>query len=378
MTWKLVATCPEETKTILAQEGESLGATVDKLGFRAVYFEVPDLESFYKFHLQITTASHLFWIIKSFAAKDDRMLFSQVQRIKWRELFDPTKTFRIDAYVSNHPEWTPPELSKRTRQAMQEHFQHHGLPIPHADVEDPDVLICIWLENGRATVSIRTSGDTLHKRGYRLPGHMAPLKETVAATVLRAVGYDGSTPLYDPMCGSGTIVIEAAMMALGKACLIHRKKDGFAFERLKNFDRALWQQVQHDLREGKKSELTCPIYASDISSDSVTLTRETALRARVERYLTCSVDNFFDTVAPCPEGLMISNLPYGDRMQAADGLDAFYEKIGDHLKKAYKGWTVALLVSAESPWKSIGLKPKRKVPLVNGSIPVLLLIYEIY
>ena len=378
MTWKMVATCPEESKLILAQEGELLGAKVEKLGFRAVYFEVSDLEAFYKFHLQLTTASHLFWIIKEFAAKDDRMLFSQVQRIKWRELFDPAKTFRIDAYISNHPEWTPPELSKRTRQAMQEHFQHHGLPIPHADVEDPDVLICIWLEKGRATVSIRTSGDTLHKRGYRLPGHMAPLKETVAATLLRVLEYDGSRPLYDPMCGSGTIVIEAAMMALGKACLIHRKKNGFGFERLKNFDRTLWQRVQTELREGKKTELLHPIYASDVSEDSVTLTRETALRARVERYLTCSAENFFDTKAPCESGLLVSNLPYGDRLQAAEEMPVFYEKIGDHLKKAYKGWTAALLVSAESPWKSIGLKPTRKIPLVNGSIPVLLLVYEIY
>jgi len=280
--------------------------------------------------------------------------------------------------VSDSTEWTPVSLSTRTRQAIQEHFTFHQLPVPPTDVEEPDVIISVWMQKGRATISLRTSGETLHKRGYRLPGHTAPLKETVAATLLHVLQFDGSTPLYDPMCGSGTIVIEAAMMALGKACLIHRKKDGFAFEKLLNFDRHLWRQVQEDLREGKKQELPYPIYASDKEEDFVELAKKTALRARVERYLTCFPADFFSTTAPCESGLMVSNLPYGDRLQAEGGLESFYEKIGDHLKKAYKGWKVAFLVGADSPWKSIGLKPQKKVPLVNGSIPVLLLIYDIF
>jgi putative N6-adenine-specific DNA methylase len=220
----------------------------------------------------------------------------------------------------------------------------------------------------------------MHKRGYRSDKHPAPIKETLAASMLKLLNYDGSKPLYDPMCGSGTIVIEGVSMAMNKAALIHRKKGDFGFERLPFFNKNLWRDVQEDARQEKAEAPPAAFFASDISPKFIEAARENALRARVERYIEFNTGDFFELPAPAKEGLLICNLPYGERIKGVGSEDPieFFKAIGDKLKKDYTGWQAALLVAEESPWKFIGLKPSRRIPLSNGSIPVKLVVFNMY
>jgi len=235
------------------------------------------------------------------------------------------------------------------------------------------------LRHGRCTLSFDTSGKSLHKRGYREQGHPAPLKETLAAAILIMAGYDGSQAFMDPMCGSGTIAIEAAMIAVRKAPQIHRKKGQFHFEWLKDFDRNLWRVTQDHVRAEKLEGPTAPVVASDINAAYVAMAKKSALDARVEKYMTFNTGRFQDAEPPATTGILVTNLPYGERIGSSEGdIVQLYEEVGDTLKQKFSGWQAAILAAAASPYKAIGLKPKRTISLMNGSIPCKLLFFELY
>jgi len=378
---QMIAICPDEIKDVLAQELADLGAKNIEQKFKAVHFDC-DEKSFYLAHLKLRTASRLLRVIKDFAAKDERMLFDQARRINWAGVFEVDKTFVIEGVPGERGPgvMTSNTISKRVREALQSWFVDKKAAKPKVDLEEPDVELVAFVRAGRCILSVDTSGKSMHKRGYRSDRHPAPIKETMAAALLMKVGYDGSTPLYDPMCGSGTIAIEAASMALGKAALIHRKKGEFGFERLVFFNPKVWRTVQDECREEKREKLPAPIFASDISANYLEAARENALRARVEKYMEFSKADFFDAKPPLKSGLLITNLPYGERIKGEFSGDdeSFFKAIGDKLKRDYAGWRAAILAAEESPWKFIGLKPSRKIKLLNGSIPVRLLVFDLY
>jgi len=232
-TIKMIAISPEETKDVLAEELKGLGATAIDPQYKAVYFEC-DEKVFYEAHLRLRTASRLLRVIKDFAAKDERMLFDQARRINWASVFDVSKTFAIEGVPGERGEgvMTANTISKRIREALQAWFTEKTGERAIVELQDPDASLVAFVRGGRCTLSVDTSGKSMHKRGYRSDRHPAPIKETMAAAMLLKLGYEGDVPLYDPMCGSGTIAIEAASMALGKAALIHRKKGEFGFENL--------------------------------------------------------------------------------------------------------------------------------------------------
>ena len=239
---RLIATCPEETKPALMHELEALGAHDLGPGFRAVSFEATD-ELFYELHLKLRTASRILRVIKEVPAKSPAMLYSQARRIHWCDLFDAQHGFLVeslgaDAEGGGMP---PRQVITQVRESIRDVFNREQGRAPPVDLEEPRVVVVAHLANGRCMLSLDTSGKSLHKRGYRESGHPAPLKETLAAAILILAGYDGSQAFLDPMCGSGTLAIEAAMMAVRKAPRIHRKKGEFYFEWLKGFDRPLWR-----------------------------------------------------------------------------------------------------------------------------------------
>lgn len=378
---QMIAICPDEIKDVLAQELIELGAQKVDQKFKAVHFEC-DEKSFYLIHLKLRTASRLLRVIKEFAAKDERMLFDQARRINWGSIFDSSKTFVIEGVPGERGPgvMTSNTISKRVREALQGWFLEKKGEKPKVNLEEPDVELVAFVRAGRCVLSVDTSGKSMHKRGYRSDRHPAPIKETMAAAILMKVGYDGATPLYDPMCGSGTIAIEAASMALDKAALIHRKKGEFGFERLVFFNPKLWRSIQDQCREQKLGQLPAPIFASDISANYLEAAKENALRARVEKYMEFSKVDFFDAKPPTGSGLLITNLPYGERIKGEFSGDeeSFFKAIGDKLKKDFSGWRAAILAAEESPWKFIGLKPAKKIKLLNGSIPVRLLVFDLY
>ena len=378
----MIATCPDETKELLASELAAIGATDIQVLYRAVRFTC-DERLYYEAHLRLRTASRLLRVIKDFAAKTPEMLFSQARRIKWHELFDVNHGFTIEGVPADRgPEFMRAnDISKRVREALQDCFMKNVGKMPKVDLEEPKVAIVAFIHKGHCVLSFDTAGKALHKRGYRGPGHPAPLKETLAASILMLAGYDGSQALLDPMCGSGTIAIEAAMLALGKPPQMHRKKGQFLFEWLKDFDNRMWRTVQEEARAERRVEPPAPIYASDMSKAYVDMAQRNALKARVEKHITFDTKKFQDWEKPAETGVIVANLPYGERLSKDDGeakTIELYKEIGDTLKRNFSGWRAVLLVAEASPYKFIGLKPKRKIPILNGSIQCKVLIFEMW
>jgi putative N6-adenine-specific DNA methylase len=257
--------------------------------------------------------------------------------------------------------------------AVARSFAEASEPAPRFDPEaDDPVRLMAHLRGGVCTLGLDTAGRALHKRGWRLAGHPAVLKETLAATILLLAGYDGSEQLLDPMCGSGTLAIEGAYIALGKAPLIHRAKDDFGFERQAGFDRTLWRHVSDQARASKLPAPRAPIYASDVREAYVELARKTALRARVEKHIHFSTSSFYELEPPEPGGLLVANLPYGERIGKLS-----LQEVGRTLRGKLAAWRAALLLPAAAPTKELGLAPEREFALKNGALEVRLLLFGV-
>jgi putative N6-adenine-specific DNA methylase len=376
---RLVATCPEETKPALAAELQAFGAADLRLRYRAIEFDATPAQ-FYELHLGSRTASRLLRVIREVPAHTPQMLHSQVRRLRWPEWFDRRHGFMVETVgIDAAAAMTPRQVVTQVREGVREAFAASGLAPPPVDTEEPKVVIVAHLARGRCTLCFDTSGKALHKRGYREPGHPAPLKETLAAAILQFAGYDGTQPFLDPMCGSGTLAIEAAMIAVRKAPQVHRRKGEFHFEWLADFDRALWRETQDRVRAGKLEQPPTPLVASDIEPRFVEMARRSALKARVERYLRFETARVQDVVPPAEHGVLVTNLPYGDRIGGGrEETSRLYGEVGDVLKQRFAGWTAAILAADASPYKAIGLKPRRTIELRNGSIPCRLLLFELY
>jgi putative N6-adenine-specific DNA methylase len=376
---RLIATCPEETKPALVAELDALGAVDLRSGFRAVSFEASE-ELFYELHLKLRTASRILRVVKDVPARTPQMLYSQARRIRWCELFEARHGFMVESLGEDAGGgMAAKQVITQVRESIRDVFAREQGRAPPIDVVEPKVVVVAHLAKGRCMLSLDTSGKSLHKRGYREPGHPAPLKETLAAAILMLAGYDGSQAFLDPMCGSGTLAIEAAMIAVRKAPRIHRRKGEFHFEWLKDFDRPRWRAVQDRVRAEKLETPPAPIVASDIEARYVEMARKSALKARVERYVTFAAQRFQDAEPPAECGILVTNLPYGDRIGSTDGdVRQLYEEVGDTLKRKFSGWHAAILAAEASPYKAIGLRPTRSIRLMNGSIPCRLLLFELY
>jgi putative N6-adenine-specific DNA methylase len=376
-----IAICAQDLVDIVAQELEGYGAVNIDKAYAAVRFEA-ELATAYRLHLRLQTPSRLLQMLRQGSGSSLAVVTNQARKVKWEEYFRPDSTYLIEGVVGDRgPEFPSATLlSKAVRLGLEDHFRKLERPLPKVDLKHPKIRVVAHLAGGELTLSLDTSGKSLHKRGYRGDNHPAPIKENLAAALLRLIGYDGSQTFYDPMCGSGTIAIEAAFLSLNKAPLIHRRKGDFGFEHLATFDSRLWRDVQESCRQDREEVPRAAIFASDIDGRFVTAARENALRARVERHIQFKQGSFFDLPAPASQGLLLSNFPYGERIgkRSENDMVEFYQKVGDTLKQKYAGWTAALLVAEESPYKFIGLRPKRRIPVDNGGIPCRLLIFELY
>jgi putative N6-adenine-specific DNA methylase len=375
-----VATCPEETKPALMAELEQFGVAHLSPAFRAVAFEA-DPALFYELHLRLRTASRVLRVVKTVPARTAAMLQSQVRRLHWASWFDARHAFKVeytgeDATAAGLPS---KQVVTQVREGIRAAFQAAGDRVPRIDTEEPKVVVVAHLERGRCTLAFDTSGKALHKRGYRETGHPAPLKETLAAAILQLAGYDGTQVFLDPMCGSGTLAIEAAMLAVRKPPHMHRRKGEFHLEWLADFDRALWRATQDRLRAEKLEVPLAALHASDIDAGFVELARRSALGARVERYIQFAATPMQQVEPPAEQGIIVTNLPYGGRMGGDEETTrTLYAQVGDTLKQRFAGWRAAILAAEASPWRAIGLKPASSMSLMNGNIPCRLLLFELY
>ncbi|MBM4391330.1 MAG: hypothetical protein FJ090_09420 [Deltaproteobacteria bacterium] len=364
-----LATCPEDTKLVLVDELRALGVEPSARVFRGVRFEA-DLATAYRLHLSLRTASRIQRVVTEGQAAAIEAMSELAMAVDWTQWLRANRPYRVQPVV---PEGRDGEaLARVVAEAVSARFAGRAAPRYDAEHDYPVTVVAHWRE-GKLTLGLDTAGRALHKRGWRINGHPAVLKETLAAAILLLAGYDGTEPLLDPMCGSGTIAIEAAYIALGKAPLIHRGKDDFGLEHHQGFDRALWRQVSDAVRAGKRDTLPAPIFARDLRPDFVDLARKGALRARVEKFITWAPGAIEALDPPAAGGLLVANLPYGERIGQGE-VERLYAGVGHALRQRYAGWRAALLVPADAPVHLLDLDRPGGYRLKNGSLDVRLLV----
>ena len=362
-------------------ELRQIGATDIVADFRSVYFSA-DLKVYYEAHLRLRTASSLFRVIKTVRAPTEETLINQSARIAWPQLFAHERSFRVDGIDADRSGegMNGTVISKKIREGIMHSFRKKNAGLPSVSLKKPQVLVVGYNQRYKCIISVDTAGQALHRRGYRSNGtHPAPLKETLAAAILQQIGYNGRKPLVDVMCGSGTLAIEAAMIAARQAPLLQRPAGVFGFERLCDFNAELWQKTRERVAQEKREKLTAPIFASDIDGSYVQLARDNAEKAGVAQFIEFATRPFTAVeLEGTTPGTIIANLPYGDRMGCGDGLTELYGQLGNWLKHSCTGWEAVLITATYSPWRSIGLHPRKKFKFFNGKIEILALVFDLY
>ncbi len=376
MIYKLFSPCANELTDLLAKEIAAIGGTNVHTAYCVVYFDATE-EVVYKAHLQLRLAGRICRVLKEIPAQSPRIIFDKARRIRYDQLFSSDLPISINVSSGNSGKIENHLIGSKLREAINDCFEHHKNVKPNQSSYKAPIGINGYYSKNRLMVSIDTSNESLHRRGYRVEGHPAPLKETLAAACLAACEYDGTIPFYDPMCGSGTIVVEAAQVAINRAPLIHRKKDGFGFEHLNDFNTKLWQSVKDKARREERP-LQTTLHASDIEPEFVKMARETAANANLEPTINFSTQDFFKTEKPEESGLLIANIPYGIRMDEKSIDSEYLIEIGEHFKNRFKNWRCAILAPSELPLKSIRLKPGKKINFLNGTVPVTLVVFDIF
>lgn len=371
--FKMVAKTLFGLEEVLAKELQQLGAQQVEPGVRMVSF-VGDKGFMYKANLALRTALKILKPIHSFRAWNDRALYSGIQSIDWSKYLTVNQTFVVDVTLSGEQFTHSQFVALKTKDAIVDQFRDKYGKRPDIDKLHPDLRINIHIFNDQCSVALDTSGNSLHHRGYRSATNIAPINEVLAAGMLLLSGWDGSTHFLDPMCGSGTILAEAAMIACNIPANINRKE--FAFEKWQDWDNDLFDTVTNSLMN-KTREFHYTIKGYDKAPSAVMKAKDNIKNANLEDYVTISQENFFDTNKATEGPLhMVFNPPYGERLDI--NLERFYREIGDTLKQGYPNTNAWFITGNLEALKFVGLKPSRKIKLFNGKLEARLVKYEMY
>lgn len=366
---QLVATTYAGLEEVLAEELVALGADEVEVMRRAVRFR-GDLGMIYRTNYSLRTALRILVPVKTFRVFNADDLYNQASKVHWEDYFDPRQTFAVQSTVFSDRFQNTMFASLKLKDAIVDRFRRIFNKRPSVDVAHPDVLINLHLAHDTCTLSLDSSGESLHKRGYRTGNHEAPLSEVLAAGLLKLSGWNAREPLTDPMCGSGTIVIEAAMMA-GRIMPGETGRT-YAFQQWKNYREDLFEKL-------KEEHAPCSpdffIYGSDHSRKSVNLALKNSVKAKVADVVRLEVADFRFLEKKADSSFLLFNPPYGERLQEGDA--SFYTMIGTRLKHAFAG-SEAWTLSTNSCFKSIGLKPARKISLYNGALECSFRKFELY
>lgn len=358
---------------LLAKELLHLGARDIKEGNRLVRFK-GDLGFLYKANLALRTALKILMPIHQFAAGNDEMFYQALYRYPWEDYMNENQTFSIDSVVIGDRFTHSLYVSQKAKDAIVDRFRRLKGTRPSVDTNRPDLRIHIHIQESQVSISLDSSGESLHKRGYRLATNIAPINEVLAAGMILHSGWDTTTDFIDPMCGSGTILIEAAMMAANIPVNINREE--FAFERWSNWDADLFETIRSSLLN-KVISPTVQITGSDKAPSAVRKAQENIAEANLEEFITVSRANFFFTEKQSEGPLhLVTNPPYGERLEG--DIKEMYEKIGDTFKNKYPDTQAWMITGNLEAMKSIGLRPSRKIKLFNGKLESRLLHFPIY
>jgi putative N6-adenine-specific DNA methylase len=375
--YNFFATCAKGVEEVLVGELRALGLRGIKPGTGGVHF-AGNMTECYKANVWLRTATRVLLELSHFKAAGNEELYNGARAIPWGDYFRLNQTFAVFASVRDSKITHSGFTALKVKDAVADSFKAMYGSRPNVDSSDPDVRIFVRIFKDECTVNIDTSGESLHKRGYRTGGHEAPLRETLAAAILLMAGYDGSRDLCDFMCGSGTIPIEAALIALNIAPGLKRKS--FGFQRLLTFNKRAWAKVTGEAESKKRHRPAHNIYASDISKKNIEIVKSNARKAGVRQFIDISVSDFKHTVRQNDSGIIVSNPPYGERLNAGENekLEDMFKTLGDTLKKNYTGYDAYILCGNLDLIKNVGLKTEKKTVLFNGKIECRLLEYKLY
>lgn len=376
-TFKMVAKTMVNLEEVLAEELRQLGAKNITVGARAVEFE-GDMRLLYRANYCCRTALAILKPFAEFDANDEQELYDQVYKIRWEKILDVDCTFMIDSTTSGEVFTHSYYAALKTKDAIVDRFRRNFGKRPSIDTEQPDYKFNLHIRDNHVTLLMNSSGDSLHKRGYRQGVGVAPINEVLAAGLLKLAGWKCDCNFYDPMCGSGTMLIEAAMMANNIPAQYYRG-NRFGFMKWKEFNLGEWKSVKNE--EDRKIgalDFEGEIWGNDIDETVIAQCEKNLEYTKLHKDVMLHIGDFADQEPPEGKTLIVTNPPYGERIKVED-LNAMYEKLGDTFKQKYgKDCDVWLITSDFEAMKHIGLHPSAKIPVQNGSLDCRFLHFELY
>ncbi len=370
---KILAKTSFGLEEVLAEELRQLDISQIEVGNRAVTFYA-DKEELYKANIWLRSANRLLLPFKEFTIKNDQDLYNQIKNIPWEDLFNVDQSFAIDSTVFselfNHTKYA----ALKAKDAIADRFRDKFDKRPDVDTENPDIRINLHINaDNRCTVSLDSSGDPLFKRGYRESRSMAPIKEDLAAGLILLSGWDKNSNFIDLFCGSGTILIEAAMIACNIPPNINRAV--FGFMNWKTYDEELFDRVVDEALD-EEIDFKFKIIGIDNDGRVMGMSRANIEAAGLTDKIELHKKDFKDFAAPEYKGIIVCNPPYGERI--GENVDDLYTEFGDNLKTQYDGWNAWLISSNMGALKKVGLRPSRKIKVFNGSLECRFMKYEMY
>jgi putative N6-adenine-specific DNA methylase len=367
------ATCPRGIEVPLAEELRLAGASAVETVSGGASF-AGDWAVAYRANLNSRVATRIVWRVGAAAYRREEDIYRFTRSLPWPEWFDVTRTIRVYVTAIRSPLKSLDFITLRIKDAVCDRFRSDRGSRPSVDTTAPQVRIHAFLTATEAVLYLDTSGDPLYKRGFKRAAVEAPLKENLAAGILRLTHWASDEPLLDPMCGSGTFLIEAAQIALEISPGLGRT---FGFEQIKIFDRPLWESIREEAESRRRAVVPLMIFGSDLYGDQLRRARENLDVAGLGRAVQLKQANILELPSPAERGVMVANPPYGVRMSGSLAPDEFYRQLGDALKQRFAGWRCYLFSADTLLPKAIGLRAKRKTPLYNGALECRLYEYDV-
>jgi putative N6-adenine-specific DNA methylase len=360
----LFSPCPRGLEAELAAELGRLGA-IDANAVAGGVAYRGTLETCYRANLESRLATRVLWRVVRAPYVTEQDVYDAARDVRWLEWFRVAHTIKVETAAVSCPLRSLDFVTLRIKDAVCDRFRHDTGRRPDVDTRSPDVRIHAFLDATHVTLYVDTSGEPLFKRGIRGRAAEAPIKENLAAGLIRLTGWDGTEPFLDPMCGSGTFLAEAAQIALGIAAGSRRE---FAFPRLETFDASLWRRVREAAEPPARPHRPTPVFGADRLGHQIARARERLAMAGLADHVQLKQCDLLDLPAPARWGVMLANPPYGVRLEEKESLAALYPAIGDALKKRFAGWRCHFFTGDLTLARRIGLKATRRTPLWNGAI----------
>jgi 23S rRNA G2445 N2-methylase RlmL len=372
---KIIITCNNRLAPYLRQEVEALGYVIKRAFSTGLELE-GTINDCIPLNLNLRCASQVLYSIKTFTAENPARLYKELLEISWEELIDFTGYFSVSSTVDNETITTPLFANLKVKDAIVDRIKEKKEIRPNTGSDGNKAVIHLYWKENDAEIFIDTSGETLAKHGYRkIPGK-APMLEALAAGTIMATGWDKKSPFVVPMCGSGTLAIEAALLATDKTPGMFRMNYGFMH--IIGYDEQVFFEERRKLKEKAKKEIDFRIVATDHSEDAIDISIKNAKTAGVDHLIDFEVCDFADTKVPEAPGIVLFNPEYGERLGVHTKLEATYKRIGDFMKQSCKGYKGYIFTGNPDLAKKIGLRASRRIEFYNGKLDCRLLEYELY